>query len=132
MFGAQLLSIMTHRGADISIMSQYPHEKEVLFAPLTGLEVQDTTRKGNVLHISTRLNTNLKVQTIEELQSKMKSIHLNLVDIVKEDLLSNNLTELGILDEHKALSNKAGALDFNDADFYLEMTQVQYVMGSYN
>jgi len=113
-------------------MSQYPHEKEVLFAPLTGLEVQDTTRKGNVLHVSTRLNTNLKVQTIEELQSKMKSIHLNLVDIVKEDLLSNNLTELGILDEHKALSNKAGALDFNDADFYLEMTQVQYVMGSYN
>ena len=29
---------MIDRGADISIMSQYPHEEEVLFAPLTGLE----------------------------------------------------------------------------------------------
>ena len=116
---------MTHRGADISIMSQYPHEKEVLFAPLTGLEVQDTTRKGNVLHISTRLNTNLKVQTIEEMQSKMKSIHLNLVDIVREDLQSNGITELGILDNHKALARDKSALQFNNADYYLEMTQVQ-------
>ena len=106
-------------------MSQYPHEKEVLYAPLTGLEVQDTTRKGNVLHISTRLNTNLKVQTIEEMQSKMKSIHLNLVGIVREDLQSNGITELGILDNHKALARDKSALQFNNADYYLEMTQVQ-------
>ena len=30
---------MIDRGADISWLSQYPHEKEILFAPLTGLEM---------------------------------------------------------------------------------------------
>ena len=52
-------------------------EKEILFAPLTGLEVKDVTRKGNVLHITTKLNANLKVQTIEEMQSKMKNVHMS-------------------------------------------------------
>ena len=31
---------MIDRGADLSFLSQYPHEKEILFAPLTGLEVR--------------------------------------------------------------------------------------------
>ena len=114
----------THRGADLSIMSQYPHEKEFLFAPLTGIEVQDTTKKGNVLHISTRLNTNLKVQTIEEMQSKMQNIHLNLVGIVQEDMESKGIMELGVLQKHKDDANKADPLDFNQAEFYLKMTQV--------
>ena len=114
----------THRGADLSIMSQYPHEKEFLFAPLTGIEVQDTTKKGNVLHISTRLNTNLKVQTIEEMQSKMKNIHLNLVGIVQEDLESKGITELALLDKHKEMAGQEAPLLFNDAMYYLDMTQV--------
>ena len=105
-------------------MSQYPHEKEFLFAPLTGIEVQDTTKKGNVLYISTRLNTNLKVQTIEEMQSKMKSIHLNLVGIVQEDMESKGIMELEVLQKHKDDANKADPLDFNQAEFYLKMTQV--------
>ena len=30
---------MVNRGADVSWLSQYPHEKETLFGPLTGIEV---------------------------------------------------------------------------------------------
>mgnify|MGYP002053436878 CR=1 FL=1 len=31
---------MVNRGADISWLSQYPHERETLFGPLTGIEVR--------------------------------------------------------------------------------------------
>ena len=115
---------MIDRGADVSVMSQYPHQREMLFAPLTGLEVQETTRKGNVLYISTRLNINLKIQTIEEMQSKMKNIHLNLVGIVQEDLESKGITELALLDKHKEMAGQEAPLLFNDAMYYLDMTQV--------
>ncbi|KAK3261181.1 hypothetical protein CYMTET_29901 [Cymbomonas tetramitiformis] len=35
---------MVDRGADISPFSQYPHEKEIVFAPLTGMEVVGAPR----------------------------------------------------------------------------------------
>jgi hypothetical protein len=31
---------MVDRGADLSWLSQYPHEREVLLPPLTGIEAQ--------------------------------------------------------------------------------------------
>ena len=40
---------MVDRGADIAWLSQYPHEKEILFAPLSGLEVQSSRVDGSVL-----------------------------------------------------------------------------------
>jgi hypothetical protein len=115
---------MIDRGADLSIMSQYPHEKEILFAPLTGLEVQGTVRKGNVLHISTRLNTNLKAQTIEEMQSKMKNSHLSMVDILKEELQELGITgdNLGLLIELRAGAAALSELQFSSAEFYSEVT----------
>ena len=33
---------MIDRGADLSVFSQYPHEKEICFPPLTGIEVMST------------------------------------------------------------------------------------------
>jgi hypothetical protein len=113
---------MIDRGADLSMMSQYPHEKEILFAPLTGLEVQGTVRKGSVLHITTRLNTNLKAQTIEEMQSKMKSVHINLIDILKENLEGVGIVELGALQQHRLEAEQTPELAFNEPEFYLKMT----------
>ena len=37
---------MVSRGADVAFLSQYPHEEEVLFNPLTSLEVQGTHVEG--------------------------------------------------------------------------------------
>ena len=115
---------MIDRGADLSIMSQYPHEKEILFAPLTGLEVQGTVRKGDVLHISARLNTNMKAQTIEELQGKMKNSHLNLIRIVEEDLEGQGIdTREGSIDQHRRAAGAASELQFNSTEFYVRQTQ---------
>ena len=40
---------MVDRGADLSWVSQYPHEAEICFGPLTGLEVVDTGVQGTAL-----------------------------------------------------------------------------------
>lgn len=40
------------RGAEISWLSQFPAEDEVLFSPLTMLEVQSTRVEGSVLVVS--------------------------------------------------------------------------------
>ena len=40
---------MTGRGADLSWLSQWPHEEEVAFPPLTGYEVLSTRVEGSTL-----------------------------------------------------------------------------------
>ena len=87
---------MIDRGADISWLSQYPHEKEILFAPLTGLEMISCWQKNSartlqlgqrmVTFIELRLSINLTNKTIEEVQAKMQSAHLQLLDDLKSDL----------------------------------------------
>lgn len=57
---------LVDRGADISWLSQYPGEKEVLFAPLTSLEVIGTHVDGECLVVDIRLNVNYYSSTIEE------------------------------------------------------------------
>ena len=71
---------MVDRGADISWLSQYPHEKEILYGPLTGIEVQSTRIDGAVVVIEARLSVNLNALTIEQVISKMLRSHVSLVD----------------------------------------------------
>ena len=63
---------MVDRGADMQWLSQYPHEQEILFAPLTGLEVQGTRVEGSVLVVVLRLTVNLQAPTIEQVISKRR------------------------------------------------------------
>ena len=53
---------MIDRGADVSLLSQFPAEKEILFAPLTGLEVASVPRvdEGGVIVVELRLSCNLR------------------------------------------------------------------------
>ena len=70
----------------MSWLSQYPHEKEVLFAPLTGLEVQRTRVEGRALVVDVRLSVNLQARTIEQVVAKMQTSHVQiLMDRLKED-----------------------------------------------
>ena len=65
---------MIDRGAEISWLSQYPHEKEILFAPLTGLEVVGSRVDGGTLVAEMRLSVNLNSLTIEQVVSKRRKI----------------------------------------------------------
>merc|ERR1719346_2804 len=61
---------MVDRGADLSWLSQYPHEAEICFGPLTGLEVLSTRVQKSALVVDVRLNVNLAALTIEQVVSK--------------------------------------------------------------
>ena len=59
---------MIDRGADLEEISQYPHEKEILMPPLTGVQVLDNGKRvdGKRLVVDVRLTSNLLSQTIEQ------------------------------------------------------------------
>ena len=77
---------MIDRGADFSWLSQYPHEREVLFAPLTGIEIVGTSIDNEVLVVSVRPSSNLNSLTIEEVIAKMQRSHVQLVELLTSDL----------------------------------------------
>ena len=81
---------MIDRGADLSWLSQYPDEKEITFPPYTGLEVLGTRVEVSVLVVELRLNVNLMSPTIEAAVSKMRSAHLQLLDIIHSNLRAAN------------------------------------------
>ena len=65
---------MVDRGADMSWLSQYPAEAEILFAPLTGLEVQYSAVKGTTIKVGTRLSVNLAAPTIEQVLARRQKV----------------------------------------------------------
>ena len=72
---------MIDRGADLAWVSQYPNEDEVVFPPLTSLEVVSTPcLLGTSLLVQLRANVNLKIKTVEELINLSKGNLLNTLD----------------------------------------------------
>ena len=70
---------MIDRGADISFLSQYPFEKEILFNPLTGLEVRGSRVEGQLLIVEVKLSVNLTSLTIEQVIGKRKKVLQDMV-----------------------------------------------------
>ena len=52
--------------------SQYPHEREILFPPLVGLEVLGTKVQGSTLVVESRFSINMSAQTLEQVVSKRR------------------------------------------------------------
>ena len=65
---------MIDRGCELGWISQYPHERECLFAPLTGIELLGTRIEGAVLVVEARLSINLNALTIEQVISKRRKM----------------------------------------------------------
>jgi len=78
---------MIDRGADISFLSQYPFEKEILFNPLTGLEVRGSRVKGKVLIVQLKLSVNLTSLTIEQVIGKRKKVLQDMVPGLEAEVL---------------------------------------------
>ena len=95
---------MVDRGAAVQWCSQYPAEEEILFAPLTGLEVtgEPVVEKQTIV-IKLRLNVNLHDMTIEEVTAKMRKTHKELTRTIKTDLVALDFPSkcLGPLDDHE-------------------------------
>ncbi len=67
---------MIDRGADVAHLSQFPGENEILFAPLTGLEVASAPRdEGDVLIVELRLSCNMHDMTIEQVRRSARPSH---------------------------------------------------------
>ena len=56
-------------------MLRYPHEKEVLLPPLTGIEPTQTAVDGDILEIHSRLSLNLAAQTLEQARPHVLYAH---------------------------------------------------------
>merc|ERR1719183_543672 len=65
---------MVDRGADLTWLSQYPHEKEVLLPPLTGIEALGTRVEGGTLVVDARLSLNLLALTLDQVVSKRRKV----------------------------------------------------------
>jgi len=61
---------LTDRGADLSWLSQYPHEREVLFGPLLGQQPLATRVEGSTLVVQTRMSLNMMSLTLEQVFNK--------------------------------------------------------------
>ena len=127
---------MVDRGADLTWLSQYPHEQEVLFPPLTGLEALSTEVDGNSLLVITRLSLNMASLTLEQVLSRRRKMLMDMAAGMKGELrwtFKNNpkLAETGPKILQEALnwgqfSQPHGY--FNDDNNFL--TAVQQALGA--
>lgn len=81
---------MVDRGADIAWLSQYPHEREILCGPLSGLEVHSYRVDGALLIIEMKLSINLASLTMEQVICKRRK--------VVQDMCEQFLLRLGTRD----------------------------------
>ena len=68
------------RTQDLSWLSQYPHEREVLLPPLTGVEAFGTEVEGGTLVVHARLSLNLNGGTLEQVLSRRRKMLMDMTE----------------------------------------------------
>eukprot|EP00445_Apocalathium_hangoei_P041850 CAMPEP_0203973722 /NCGR_PEP_ID=MMETSP0359-20131031/99736_1 /ASSEMBLY_ACC=CAM_ASM_000338 /TAXON_ID=268821 /ORGANISM="Scrippsiella Hangoei, Strain SHTV-5" /LENGTH=963 /DNA_ID=CAMNT_0050911887 /DNA_START=80 /DNA_END=2970 /DNA_ORIENTATION=- len=71
---------MVDRGADLRWLSQYPHEAEICFGPLSGLQVIRTRVESSVLIVEVRMNVNMVSMTLEQVVAKRYKVVAGMCD----------------------------------------------------
>jgi len=77
---------MVDRGADLTWLSQYPFEREVLLPPLTGIEALTSDVEGSMLVIHSRLSLNLSAQTLEQVLSRRRKMLMDMANGIELEL----------------------------------------------
>eukprot|EP00966_Prymnesium_polylepis_P297990 6885582-Prymnesium_polylepis.1 len=117
---------MVDRGSDVSWLSQYPHEQEIIWAPLTGLEVLkmqvDVTK---VLTIEMRPSINLTNSTIDGVVSRLQRSHLQLIDMLVDALRVAGVPvhASGPLEVLRSEVERQDPMVFNDDAHYMAATR---------
>ena len=78
---------MVDRGASLRWLSQYPHENEILFAPLMGIEVLGARVDGSVLIVDIALSTNQLSLTLEQVVSKRRKVCVDMLKSMQVELV---------------------------------------------
>jgi hypothetical protein len=82
----ELQTGMLSRAADLSWLSQYPHERECAFPPYTGHELVGTRVDGTCVVAELRLSNRTHNETLNQRITKLKRSHLQLIDHYLEDM----------------------------------------------
>ena len=120
---------MVDRGADLTWLSQYPHEREVLLPPLTGIEALGTDVEGSMMIIHSRLSLNLAAHTLEQVLSRRRKMLLDMtagIELEMRDALGADSVKLGIRILNKALLYGPLSKDvewFNDDENFAHVMQ---------
>jgi hypothetical protein len=117
---------MIDRGADLSWLSQYPHEAELLFSPLTGCEIIELQVEGSLLVAKVRLSVNLTTPTIEQVIAKMQSANIQLLDNIRANVLQANPPPrvLLALDGLRGTQAARDPAFFNEASNFRSATEI--------
>jgi len=78
---------MVDRGANIGWLSQYAHEEEFLFGPLTGIEVLGTRTDSSILIVEVTFSVNLTALTLEQVLGKRKGLVENMMKDMRSEAL---------------------------------------------
>ena len=119
---------MVDRGANLTWLSQYPHEQEVLLPPLTGIEALNVEVDGSMLVIHSRLSLNLASHTLEQVLSRRRKMLMDMVSGIELELRDNlgeELTGYGIAVLQRALAY--GPLS-KDPEWFNDDENFAYVM----
>jgi hypothetical protein len=80
-----------------SRLSQYPHEREVLLPPLTGLEALEHAVQGGVLVIKSRLSLNMAAHTLEQVLSRRRKMLMDMCSGIELEIRDQLDFKLGML-----------------------------------
>ena len=122
-------------GASIEWCTQFPGQGEILFAPLTGMQVVGEPRvdvDGGAVVLQIRLNSNLHDSTIEQVVAKMRGAHLNMVRIIETDLQQLNfpVEALDMVSEHRRRMGWRDGQWFNQSENFALATEQALKMKS--
>ena len=102
-----------------------PHEQEILFGPLTGMQLMKTRVDRSSIVAEVRLSVNLNALTIEQVVAKLKRAHLDLGLLVANGFTHNGVPELalGPMRRQRSTAESRDAAWFNHPSHFVAATE---------